>query len=601
MSNNLPIYVVSIMKNESAFIERWYNSFKDEMQEGDMAVLLDTGSEDGSYELAESLGITVYKKVYKDWSFAVARNDLREMLPNKDAWVLSLDVDEVLLPGWREQLKTVPMQVNRPRYRYTWNWLEKVFNPDGSVNIPETVALGKVGLEYHGDKIVRRHSHKWVNRVHEVNVPAEGQPELQGFTQLRIVHFADDKKSRSSYLPLLLLDVEENPMNDRNVYYAGRELMYYGRAEESIAMLKKHLALPTAVWRPERGYSCRWIAKQSTDPSEREMWLIRGAAEYPWGRELWVELAQHYASVNNWVGSFHAAVRACNITDRGNLYLTEAVMWGSLPHDLLALAAARLQIWDTALDHGKKAVEANPDDQRLRNNLAWYKFNSNQVTVIIPTKSNLDNLTVLVASLMKDKKVGKIIVVADGIEAYKSLGALPKSVIKLMVPESSGIHAMWNMGMSVAGKGLVGQDNAIAFLNDDITIADNCMSDLFMKLCAEPSYGLVCPTYAHIPETQDRLVLDVCRSRYDGSGGMAGFCMMLAPELAHWRWDERMKFYYGDDLLVRFVDAQGKCCVITPDTWCKHDDSYTFRTNPPKNWDYKEDERIYKEIVKKYD
>jgi hypothetical protein len=42
MSNNLPIYIVSIMKNEAKHIERWYNSFKDELEEGDMAVLLDT-------------------------------------------------------------------------------------------------------------------------------------------------------------------------------------------------------------------------------------------------------------------------------------------------------------------------------------------------------------------------------------------------------------------------------------------------------------------------------------------------------------------------------------------------------------------------------
>lgn len=588
------------MKNEKKHIKRWYDSFKDELQEGDMAVLLDTGSTDGSYEYAKELGITVYKKVYEDWSFAVARNDLREMLPDQDAWVLSLDVDEVLSKGWRHELKHVPMQVNRPRYLYTWNWTEKVLKDNGEPDIEATIKLNKVGLQYHGDKIVRRHSHKWVNRVHEVNVPAEGQNELQGFTKLKIYHFADDSKSRGSYLPLLLKDVEENPTNDRNVYYAGRELMYYGRKEESIAMLKKHLALPTAVWRPERGYSCRWIAKQSEDAGEREAWFLRGCAEYPWGRELWVELAQQYSSTGNWVGAFAAAARACNITDRGSLYLTEAVMWGSMPHDILALAAAKLNIWDTALDHGKKAVEKNPDDQRLRDNLKWYKFNSNQVTVVIPTKSNLSNLTVLIASLMKDKKVAKIVVVADGIDAYKSLEALPKSVVKLMVPESAGIHAMWNMGMSVASQGAVGQSNAIAFLNDDITIADNCMSSLFMKLCAEPSYGLVCPTYARTPESQDRVVIDVCRSRYDGTGGMAGFCMMLAPELTNWRWDERLKFYYGDDILVKHVEAQGKVSVITPDTWCKHDDSYTFRTNPPKGWDYKEDERLYKEIIKKY-
>lgn len=145
MSNNLPIYIISIMKNEAKHIERWYNSFKDEMEPGDMAVLLDTGSDDGSYEFAESLGITVYKKVYEKWRFDTARNDLREMLPQDDAWLLSLDVDEVLIDGWRGHVDSAPTDVNRLRYKYTWSWKED----------------GTPGVTYHGDKIVRRHSHTW--------------------------------------------------------------------------------------------------------------------------------------------------------------------------------------------------------------------------------------------------------------------------------------------------------------------------------------------------------------------------------------------------------------------------------------------------------
>ena len=161
MSNKLPIYIVSIMKDEVKHIERWYNSFKDELEEGDMAVLLDTGSADGSYELAESLGITVYKKTYEKWRFDTARNDLREMLPDVDAWVLSLDVDEVLTPGWREHMKAVPMDVNRPRYDYVWNFKKYVLNEDETVNYKATIDSGEFGVSYHADKIVRRHSHVW--------------------------------------------------------------------------------------------------------------------------------------------------------------------------------------------------------------------------------------------------------------------------------------------------------------------------------------------------------------------------------------------------------------------------------------------------------
>ncbi len=42
-------------------------------------------------------------------------------------------------------------------------------------------------------------------------------------------HYPDKNKSRSSYLPLLELSVKEDPEDDRNMHYLGREYMYYGR------------------------------------------------------------------------------------------------------------------------------------------------------------------------------------------------------------------------------------------------------------------------------------------------------------------------------------------------------------------------------------
>ncbi len=290
-------------------------------------------------------------------------------------------------------------------------------------------------------------------------------------------------------LPLLLLDVEENPENDRNMYYCARELMYYGRKEESIAMFKRHLALKSATWDAERAFSMRYIAKQSPEGSlEREQWLLRAVAEWGHGRECWVELAQHYMDTKNWVGMLDAANRALCITIRGDLYLTEAVMWGWLPHDLLALAAGNLDMMNIAVQHGQIAADMAPEDERLRNNLYFYKAKHAKVDVVIPTKSNLSGLTLLIAQLKRDYKVNRIVVVADGQKAYDMLNAIPNDIIKLMVPEGIGIHRMWNTAMKVLGSG-----NYMAFINDDISLAPNCMSTLMDVMLREPSIGLICP------------------------------------------------------------------------------------------------------------
>ena len=581
--NNLPVYVCSIMLNEAKHIKRWYDSIKPELREGDGVYLLDTGSTDGSKELAESLGITVFYKTYDSWSFAVARNDLREMLPDNDAWLINLDLDEVFVPDWRRHLDPVPLIVNRPRYDYDWNWTQPVFKENGEYDIEATRATKSVGLSYRGDKIVRRHSHKWVNRVHEVNVALE--EERQGWTGLRIQHFADNSKPRSSYLPLLLLDVEENPENDRNTYYAARELMYYGRTEESIAMFKRHLSLKSATWDAERAFSMRYIAKQSPVGShEREQWLLRAVAEWSHGRECWVELAQHYQDVKNWVGMFDAANRALSITNRGDLYLTEAIMWGWLPHDLLALASAQLGMMDVAVKHGTIALSFAPDDIRLQNNLFYYKAQEAKVDVVIPYKSNLSGLTVLIAQLMRDYKVDRIVVIADGDKAYNSLSAIPDNIIKLMVPEGIGIHRMWNTAMKVLGTG-----NYMAFINDDISLAPDCMTTLMTCMLRDPSIGMICPNYSTEPnvnDDRDRDVYGVSGSRYDGWGGMAGFCYMLAKDLVpHWRFDESLRWLAGDNDVVDWVTQVVKRrAVITHKTRCKHEDSKTFNEDPPADW-----------------
>ena len=578
-SGSLPVFVCSISKNEEKHVRRWAESAKD----ADAVFLLDTGSTDNTIQIAKECGVIVFEKTYDDWSFAVARNDLRDMLPEQDAWLVNLDLDEVFVEGWRPLLDVVDLNVNRPRYDYDWNWTQPVFRADGEYDIEATRATKSVGLSYRGDKIVRRHSHKWVNRVHEVNVAVE--EERQGWTGLRIQHFADNSKPRSSYLPLLLLDVEENPENDRNTYYAARELMYYGRTEESIAMFKRHLGLKSATWDAERAFSMRYIAKQSPVGShEREQWLLRAVAEWGHGRECWVELAQHYQDTKNWVGMYDAANRALSITNRGDLYLTEAVMWGWLPHDLMALAAAQMDMMNIAVTQGKIALDMAPEDERLKNNLYFYKAKHAKVDVVIPTKSNLSGLTLLVAQLKRDYKVNRIVVVADGQEAYEMLSALPDDIIKLMVPKGIGIHRMWNTAMKVLGSG-----NYVAFINDDITLAPFCMSTLMDCMLHDPSIGMICPNYSTEPNVNDfhdRDVFGVSGSRYDGWGGMAGFCFMLAKDLVpHWRFDESLRWLAGDNDVVDWVTQVVKRrATITYKTRCKHADSKTFNEDPPIDW-----------------
>ena len=349
----MKVAVVSIAKNEEQFVKRW----KESAQDADALYILDTGSSDATVSIAKELGINTYTADIQPWHFANARNFLLDMLPDDIDWIINLDLDEVLIDGWRAELEKVANDgsITRVRYKYIWNW-----NPDGTP-----------GVTYHGDKIVRRHTHRWKGACHEVNTVQPGYEELQTFCELQIHQHADNTKPRSQYLPLLLLDVEEDPENDRNVYYCARELFFSGRAEEAVAMFKRHLGLKSAVWAPERAWSMRYLAKLL--PEEAEHWHLRACAEYPEGAEVWTDLATFYYSKAQWPGCFYAATQALGCTYSGNLYLTEPNAYGWWPNDLAAISAYHIGSYYLALKYGTQAVELNPNEQRLKDNLKYYQ------------------------------------------------------------------------------------------------------------------------------------------------------------------------------------------------------------------------------------
>lgn len=344
----MKVAVYTIAKNEEQFVQRWYESAKD----ADGLFILDTGSTDGTVAAAEAFGITVETVVVDPWRFDTARNASLAMIPEDYDWCIALDMDEVLVEGWRDWLEGLKPEVTRPRYKYTWSW----------------EANGAPGLQYGGDKIHRRHAYEWRHPVHEVCYRVDGE-DVHGWCPLEIHHFPDSSKSRGQYFPLLELAVAEDPENDRNAHYLAREYFNHGMMKKAEAEFRRHLGLPSAKWGAERAQSCRYLYKITKD----EAWLWRASDEAPKRREAWVDLAQHYHDAGEWWRCLQTAMTALAIKEKPLEYLTEAFAWGSLPHDLAAIAAFRLGLVHEAAHHGMEALKLNPYDARLVGNYGFYR------------------------------------------------------------------------------------------------------------------------------------------------------------------------------------------------------------------------------------
>lgn len=350
----MKVAVYTIALNEEHFVESWYESAKG----ADYLLIADTGSFDGTVEKARALGINVIEITVKPWRFDIARNASLAAIPADIDYCIALDMDEVLVGDWKKELEKVFSQkVTRPRYQYTWSWL------DESETIPS--------LQYGGDKVHSRFNYRWKHPVHEV-LSADRMEEIQGWCDFEIHHHPDKSKPRSQYFPLLELAVKEDPLDDRNAYYYARELFFNQQFSEAFKAFKRHLNLPSAKWKPERASSMRYMAKCVVG-EEREKWLKKAAKECPDRREPLVELALFYYDNNQWKDCLNYAKKAIRIAEKPLEYLCEEFAWGSIPHDLIGISYYYLRDNKNAILYGKKALKLDPDNERLKANLKLYE------------------------------------------------------------------------------------------------------------------------------------------------------------------------------------------------------------------------------------
>lgn len=349
---NKKICVYAIAKNEMKFIDRWFDSVK----EADYVCVLDTGSTDGSFEKFKKLGIITKQKKYDNFRFDVARNDSLKLIPDDAEICVCVDIDEFFVQGWSKILReNWKDDVGRCRYRYTWN-----FNPDGSE-----------GVVFMADKIHKNHHFKWKHPVHEILVPINNQSfNFIDLPNIQLNHMADVTKSRSSYLPLLELSVKENPFDDRNVHYLGREYMFYGEYDKAIETLKKHLQLPTATWIDERSASLRYIANcygLKGDKKNQKKYLLKAILESNKVREPYFDLAVLYYEEQKYLESAVVFEEMFKIENRYLNYMSSPICWGSVPYDYLSMCYYLLQDYDKAISAVDKAISLS-DDERLKKN-----------------------------------------------------------------------------------------------------------------------------------------------------------------------------------------------------------------------------------------
>jgi hypothetical protein len=216
---------------------------------------------------------------------------------------------------------------------------------------------------------------------------------------------------------------------------------------------------------------------------------------------------------------------------------------------------------------------------------------------VIPTKSNFTGLHNIVSILREDPAVERIIVVAHGPMAFSRLQPIYQShSVKVSLQYGQiddGIHDMWNIGLNEAEE----LGCHALFINDDVESDPDTASLLCDALDKNLGLGLLCPNYdGRASALSFEHVTTTCGARYDGTGGLAGFYMALHKDLVpDFEFDTRMKWYYGDDDILKWTLSRGQSAAIMSTTHCWGNKSKTINSDPPPNFaeDTENDRLIY--------
>lgn len=353
IGENMPkICVYAISLNEEQFVEKFYESCKD----ADLILLADTGSTDNTIKLARKLGIKTYSITVSPWRFDTARNIALGLVPKDIDICIALDLDEIMVPGWRDIVES--------NWRKSTTRLQYRFN-NGMGNI------------FNATKVHKRVGYQWHHLIHEmIEIDPRLKEEWAICDHILVEHHPDQTKSRGQYLPMLEAAIKENPYDSRDSWYLAREYWYYKQYDNAIKEFERYLNLPTATWHHEHAFAYRhighcYLALGKGEPALKNYRLAIDEARYI--RDTWLDLAQACYELKQWQECYYAATQGLTITNREYVFTSGPAPWGYKLYDLAALAAYNLGMRDMAIKYGELAINFEPNDQRLLNNLIYYQ------------------------------------------------------------------------------------------------------------------------------------------------------------------------------------------------------------------------------------
>jgi len=401
--------LVLIAKNETKTLPKAMKSLEEFTSRGGEVILLDTGSTDGTAELARSLGCTVtevgekfIKIIDKDladninevfirggeapivkdgnrlFDFAAARNYATSLASND--MICSLDADEAYT---NFDIDILNQLIEDGYEQFEYNF---VFSHD---------SYGKPAIKFIQSKFFDRRKIQWTGVVHEV-LSGTGKRLLLPEDTILLEHYQiPGGEHRGNYLVGLALDCYENQDKERQSHYLAREMLWTNRPHSALAEFQRHTEMNG--WPAERAQSMIFMGDcySNINQPERQIAMYNKAFYHdPNRREAIIKIARFYKKNNQPLLVKMYAEMALNIpwTD---YYANDRSMYEQEPHELLYWTYGWLGDIDNALKHISKCLEYLPGYHIYLHELHYYL----KVSICIPTLGRPEKLKRLIDSI----------------------------------------------------------------------------------------------------------------------------------------------------------------------------------------------------------
>lgn len=436
--------------------------------------------------------------------------------------------------------------------------------------------------------ITTRRGYRYQGRVHEYGIVDTPEPpeRVALLDDIVLTHHGDgggdtqDWKTKAvKYFGLLLQDYVDDPTDPRTLYYMANTAGELGMTGFASDMWKVRAAME-GTFEEERWDSQLKAAVADDDPiALLACWNSRPHRCEP---------LYHLAMWHRLQGNYHAAEMFAReghllpFPDSELLFVDRWLYdWGCDFEWAIALWWTGQKEVARQLNEAILARDDVPEDFRraVMANLGMDKANP-KVVATVPVKDNLRYTKGIVDQLEAAEVPAVILDNGSEAETADWLWGAQSKLVSVGKAPGKTIHEMWNLGIEWA----LGQEGAtaVAILNNDLALGPSALQRCAAVL--DDDLVLVCPNYDKRNIDGVQLTQEICAGRYDGTGGIAGFAMVLSLDWVrktNYRFPDDLTWWYGDnDLLMTVIDS-GCQAGIVGDATCVHLDG----GSKTGNWD----------------